>query len=801
MKQILNPVANAIRKRQLLQRLSPITTSSSNGNKSQYFSRFNTLQQQQQQQQQEKKETQLDYLTPKQIESLSKLRNIGISAHIDSGKTTLTERILFYTGRIDKIHEVRGSDNVGAKMDSMELEREKGITIKSAATHCKWRSHHINIIDTPGHVDFTIEVERSLRVLDGAILILCAVSGVQSQSLTVDRQMKRYGVPRLVFINKLDRMGADPERVLKQARQKLGLNAAQVQVPIGLEDALVGLVDIIEMKTIKFLGANGENVVVEDTIPDRVKEEVRAKRKELIEAVAEFDEEVQMLYLEEKEPDAALLKKAIRRGVLANKFAPVFLGTAKKNLGVQTLLDGVVDYLPNPAEINNYALRQVIVNEGDENDQDSKKEVQRREEKVLTISDPEKPFLGLAFKLEESKYGQLTYIRVYQGSMKRGTNIYNMTTKEKVKVPRLVRMHADEMEDIDEIGPGEICAMFGIECASGDTFVGSLRPENAMSMESMFVPEPVISLSLTLLDKAKEAVFAKALARFQREDPTFKVTFDSEGGQTIISGMGELHLQIYTERMKREYDLNVVTGRPYVAYREAINMRALYDYTHKKQTGGAGQYAKVIGYIEPIPVDQEEKFEFVNKIIGNVISPGYIAACDKGFREAVQKGPLIGCPVWGVRVALTDGNTHPVDSSELAFRLACLYAFKQAFQNAKPSLIEPIMRVEVACPSEFQGSVMGSISKRRGQVVHTEVTIDTTYLTAEVPLADMFGYTTDLRSLTQGKGEFSMDYLCHRPVTPDIQNRIIKEYQMKQSGKKVSEEEEKNAKGKAGKKK
>jgi len=456
--------------------------------------------------------------------------------------------------------------------------------------------------------------------------------------------------------------------------------------------------------------------------------------------------------------------------------------------------------LPNPAEIDNFALKQIYAEENEDGTA-----VAKREEKVLTVSDPEKPFLGLAFKLEEGKYGQLTYIRVYQGTMKRGGYIYNMTTKEKVKVPRLARMHAEQMEDIDEIGPGEICAMFGVECASGDTFVSSLKSENAMSLETMFVPDPVISLSIELTDKTKDAAFAKALARFQREDPTFKVTFDSEGAQTIISGMGELHLQIYTERMKREYDLNVVTGRPYVAYREAINARAPYDYTHKKQTGGAGQFAKVVGYIEPMDVDQDEKFEFVNKIIGNAISPGYIAACDKGFKEIVQKGPLIGCPVWGVRVALTDGATHSVDSSELAFKTACAFAFRQAFEKARPSIIEPIMKVEVVVPSEFQGSVMGSLSKRRGSIVHTEMTIDTTYLTAEVPLGEMFGYTTDLRSMTQGKGEFSMDYLCHRTVTPDVQQKIIKEYQMKQSGVKpnqAADEDSKNAKGgKGGKKK
>jgi elongation factor G len=708
-------------------------------------------------------------LSPAVLESLQKMRNIGISAHIDSGKTTLTERILFYTGRIKAIHEVRGTDGVGAKMDSMDLEREKGITIQSAATHCAWGNHHINIIDTPGHVDFTIEVERALRVLDGAIMVLCAVSGVQSQSLTVDRQMKRYKVPRLCFINKMDRIGANPWRVIDQVRDKLKLNAAAVQIPMGAEDGLQGVIDLVQQVAIRYTGDNGVNIEISE-IPERFQEEAETRRAEMLERLAECDEEIQELYLADEKPTVEQIKKAIRRQTIANQFTPVFVGSAKKNCGVQTLLDGVCDYLPNPAQVDNYGL----------------KEENGETEKVLTVSDPEKPFIGLAFKLEEGKYGQLTYMRVYQGSLKRGQMLYNMRNQERVKVPRLVRMHANEMEDIMEIGPGEICAMFGIDCASGDTFVSNVKA--GISLESMFVPDPVISLSVKCKDKNKDQVFAKALQRFQREDPTFKVGFDPEGAQIIISGMGELHLDIYTERMKREFDCEVETGRPYVAYRETITQKAHFDYTHKKQSGGAGQYAKVIGYIEPMDVEEKEKFEFQNLIIGNAITPGYIAACEKGFREAVLKGPLLDCPVWGIRVAITDGAVHSVDSSEMAFRFAAMGAFREAFQKARPAIIEPIMRVEVQSPTEFQSSVLGSLNRRRGTITNNENFIGFVVITAEVPLGEMFGYSTELRSLTQGKGEYSMEYLNHRHVTSDIQNNIIREHEREKNGGKVVED-------------
>lgn len=613
-----------------------------------------------------------------------------------------------------------------------------------------------------GHVDFTVEVERALRVLDGAILVLCGVSGVQSQSLTVDRQMRRYKVPRLCFINKLDRMGANHDRVIASVREKLGLNCAFVEVPVGLEEHLQGVIDLIERKTYRFEGPNGDKVVGVDEIPENYKKEVEEKRRELIEKLAEVDPKIEEYFLADTEPPVKEVHLAIRRQTIANKFVPVFVGSAKKNIGVQLLLNGVVKYLPNPAQVDNYAMDRL-----------------NNEEKVLVVADEKKPFVGLAFKLEEGKYGQLTYLRVYQGTLKKGDTIINTTSGQRIKLPRLVRMHSNEMEDVNSIGPGEICALFGVECSSGDSFTNN--PKVLYGMESMFVPEPVISLSVKVADKTKENQLAKALHKFQREDPTFKVHLDNESGQTVISGMGELHLDIYTERMKREYDCPVIVGKPYVAYRETVGKKTNFDYLHKKQSGGSGQYARVIGYIEPIPYDGAQKFEFENQVIGNTITPNFIAACEKGFKESVLKGPMLGCPVWGVRVVLTDGATHVVDSSELAFKIACNYAFKQAFDNSKPSIIEPVMSVEVQVPMEFQGSVLGSISKRRGSIVGTDSNHGFAVFHAEVPLGEMFGYATELRSITQGKGEYSMEYLCHRPVTRDIQEKILKENQQEKA--------------------
>ncbi|TPX61041.1 hypothetical protein PhCBS80983_g01372 [Powellomyces hirtus] len=691
---------------------------------------------------------------------LSKLRNIGISAHIDSGKTTLTERILFYTGRINEIHEVRGKDNVGATMDSMELEREKGITIQSAATYTTWGDNAINIIDTPGHVDFTIEVERALRVLDSAVLVLCAVGGVQSQTMTVDRQMKRYNIPRICFINKMDRAGANPWRVLEQLRTKLRLTAAAVQIPIGAEGGLLGVVDLVKMKAYYNDGEKGEVIRVAD-VPAELVEAATAKRAELIEHLSDADDEMAELFLNEEDPTSEQLTAAIRRSTIAQKFCPVFMGSAYHNKGVQPMLDGVITYLPCPHEVENVAL-----------------DANNEENKVILSSSSSGKTIGLAFKLEEGRFGQLTYLRIYQGTLKKGDWITNTRTGKKVKVSRLVRMHSNEMEDVAAVASGEICALFGIDCASGDTFTdGSV----AYAMTSIYVPQPVISLSLQ--PKGKESPnFSKALSRFQREDPTFRVHVDAESKQTIISGMGELHLEIYVERMKREYNVDCATGKPQVAFRETINRKVPFNYTHKKQSGGSGQFARIQGYIEKIEEEGEDVkvIEFLDHTVGMNIPSQYIPAIQKGFIEACEKGSMIGHPVTDVRFVLEDGLSHAVDSSEMAFKLAAIYAFREAFVQADPVIMEPVMDVTLTAPVEYQGAAIGLLNKRKGTIGDSEVQDDYVEVKAEVPLNDMFGFSTDLRSCTQGKGEFAMEYKMHAPVMPFVQTQLIEEYKKKQ---------------------
>ncbi|KDQ58033.1 hypothetical protein JAAARDRAFT_34847 [Jaapia argillacea MUCL 33604] len=707
-------------------------------------------------------------LTDKDHQRLTYQRNIGVSAHIDSGKTTLTERILFYTGRIREIHEVRGRDAVGAKMDSMELEREKGITIQSAATFCDWEAnmptgeqekYAINIIDTPGHVDFTIEVERALRVLDGALLVLCAVAGVQSQTTTVDRQMRRYGVPRLSFINKMDRPGANPWRVIGQIRSKLRIAAAAVHVPIGVEDQFRGVVDLVRWKAVYNEGEKGVNVVEKDEIPPELLDFAKAKRAELIEQLAEVDDEMGEIFLNDQEPTLEQLVSAIRRATIGLKFSPVFFGSAIKNTGVQPLLDGVCAYLPNPAESSVTA-------------HDTSLPVSAPPVPLVPASAA--PLVALAFKLEEGRFGQLTYMRVYQGGLKKGGYIYHARTGKRVKVPRLVRMHSNEMEDIDEIGPGEICAMFGVDCASGDTFTDG---STSFSMTSMFVPEPVISLSIK--PNGKETPnFSRALNRFQKEDPTFKVHLDHESKETIISGMGELHLEIYVERMRREYGVDCVTGKPKVAFRETITQRADFTYIHKKQTGGAGQYAKIIGYIEPCEADQEtgKDILFENVVMSGNIPSNFIPAVEKGYYEACEKGTLSGNQVSGCLMVLKDGAFHIVDSSELAFRMAAIGAFRDVYFKAKPIVLEPVMTVEVVAPVEFQSAVIGGLNQRRGTIMDSEVREDEFTCIAEVALNDMFGYSSQLRGATQGKGEFSMEYKNHMPVLPPLQKELEDAY-------------------------
>jgi elongation factor G len=691
---------------------------------------------------------------------IERVRNIGISAHIDSGKTTLTERILFYTGRIHEIHEVRGKDGVGAKMDSMDLEREKGITIQSAATYALWKDININIIDTPGHVDFTIEVERALRVLDGAILVLCSVSGVQSQSITVDRQMRRYRVPRIAFVNKMDRAGANYARVASQLKEKLNHHPVMLQIPIGAEDRFQGIVDPIVGKAYYFDGENGEHVR-EEEIPAELKEQAKQARHDIIEGVANVDDHLAELFLADKPVSNEELKAAIRRATLALKMTPVMCGSAYKNKGVQLLLDAVRDYLPNPTEVTNEALDQ-----------------KNNEAKLVLESNPDKPFVGLAFKLEDGRYGQLTYIRIYQGRIAKGDFIFNQSNQRKVKIPRIVRMHANEMNDVTEASAGDIVALFGVECASGDTFTDGRL---SVTMTSMHVPDAVIDLAVAPKERTGLANFSKALNRFTREDPTFRVHRDEESAQTIISGMGELHLEIYIERMKREYNCEVVAGKPQVAYRETITQRGDFAYTHKKQTGGSGQFGRVVGYLEPLPADSVETYEFVDDITGGAIPREFIPAVDKGFREALKKGSLIGFPVVGVRAVINDGDSHDVDSSEQAFKTAAIMAFREGYEAAKPTILEPIMKVEVQAPEEFQGSVVGQLNQRRGTILSTENAEGYVTAVAEVPLNSMFGYSTDLRSATQGKGEFTMEFAKYAPVPRNEQEEMMKAYREKQA--------------------
>ena len=685
---------------------------------------------------------------------ISKMRNIGISAHIDSGKTTLSERILFYCDRIHALHEVRGKDGVGATMDNMELEKERGITIQSASTQVKWKDYTVNVIDTPGHVDFTIEVERSLRVLDGAILVLCSVGGVQSQSITVDRQLKRYHVPRIAFVNKCDRTGANPFKVRMQLREKLGLNAYMMQIPIGLEDKLEGVVDLVTMKAMYFEGENGTQIRMAE-IPQHLLDDAQKYREEMIDAATMFSDELAEAFLEGAETEE-MIRAAVRKGTLAEQFVPVFLGSAYKNKGIQPLLDAVGYYLPDPTEIENTAL-----------------DIDENEKPVVLGTDENAPVVALGFKLEDGKYGQLTYVRVYQGTLKKGEELFNTRSKKKFKVGRLVRMNSATMEDINEGGPGDIVALFGIDCASGDTFCGG---NLNYAMSSMYVPDPVISLSLTPKDKQAADQMSKALNRFTKEDPTFRSYVDKESNQTIIQGMGELHLEVYIERMKREYKCDVETGMPQVAYREAITQRADFNYTHKKQTGGSGQFGRVAGFIEPIT---EQDYEFDNQIKGGAIPSEFIPSCDKGFKEAIKRGTLIGFPIVGTKVTINDGQSHPVDSSDMAFQAAAIGAFREAYKAAKPAILEPIMKVSIEGPQEFQGNIFGLINQRRGIIVSSTEDDNFTRVDAEVPLSEMFGFSTILRSSTQGKAEYSMEFAKYGKAPASISEELIKEYEAK----------------------
>ena len=692
------------------------------------------------------------------ISDLSKLRNIGISAHIDSGKTTLTERILFYTKRIHAIHDVKGKDGVGAKMDSMDLERERGITIQSAATHCTWKGFHINIIDTPGHVDFTIEVERALRVLDGAILVLCAVAGVQSQSLTVDRQMRRYGVPRIAFVNKCDRAGANPLRVRDQLREKLNLNPVLLHLPIGLEDKFEGIVDLVRMKSFRFEGPNGENIV-EGPVPAHMEADAKKAYDEMLDGLSMFSDALTEAILEEKVTEE-ILTEAIRRATINLQICPVMIGSAYKNKAIQVLLDGVGSYLPCPTDVTNDAV-----------------DLEKDEAKITLTSDPEAPLVTLAFKLEDGRFGQLSYMRVYQGTLAKGKEITNTRTGKRHKVGRLVRMHSDEMEEIDISSSGDIVAMFGIDCNSGDTFTdGTL----SVAMTSMHVPDPVISLTVTPKDNKAQTNMSKALRRFTKEDPTFRVGLDPESNETIISGMGELHLDVYIERMKREYGAEVLTSPPRVAYRETITKRVEFSYTHKKQTGGSGQYGKVLGFIEPWA---DGAYQFTDDITGGAIPKEFIPAVDKGFKSMMAKGLVIGAPMTGVSVTLTDGSSHAVDSSDIAFQEAARGAWRESYPKAGPQILEPVMKVAAEGPSEFQGGIVGILMQRRGIIIGTTEGDGFSRVEAEVPLSEMFGFSTVLRSATQGKAEFTMEFSRYMALPGALAEELIKKIREEQAKK------------------
>jgi elongation factor G len=637
----------------------------------------------------------------------------------------------------------------------MELEREKGITIQSAATFCDWvkvedgkeQKYHINLIDTPGHIDFTIEVERALRVLDGAVMILCAVSGVQSQTITVDRQMRRYNVPRISFINKMDRMGANPFKAVEQINQKLRMPAAAIQVPIGSEDTFAGVIDLIRMKAIYNEGEKGTIVRESDDIPESIKALAEEKRLKLIETLADVDDEIAEIFLDEGTPTPTQIKAAIRRATIARKFTPVLMGSALADKSVQPMLDAVCDYLPNPAEVENLALDR-----------------RRNEAPVKLVSYNSLPFVGLAFKLEESNFGQLTYIRVYQGSLKKGMNVFNARTDKRIKVPRIVRMHSNEMEEVQEIGAGEICAVFGVDCASGDTFTDGNLP---YSMSSMFIPEPVISLSIKPKHSKDGGNFSKAMNRFQREDPTFRVHVDNETQETIISGMGELHLDIYVERMRREYKVDCETGQPQVAYRETITQKTQFDHLLKKQTGGAGDYARVVGWMEPTGEIGPNNFE--TQIFGGSIPEKYIFACEKGFHASCDKGPMLGHRVLGTRMVINDGATHMTDSSEMAFKIATQQAFRKCFKEAQPQVLEPLMKITITAPNEFQGNIVGLLNKRNAIINDTEIGPEDFTLLADCSLNTMFGFSSQLRAATQGKGEYGMEFSHYSPAPMHLQ--------------------------------
>ena len=689
--------------------------------------------------------------------SLTHLRNIGISAHIDSGKTTLSERILYYAGRIHKIEDVRGGGD-GATMDHMELEKERGITITSAATTVEWQGHQINLIDTPGHVDFTVEVERSLRVLDGAVLVLCAVGGVQSQSMTVDRQMKRYHVPRLAFINKMDRTGANPEAVVAQIKEKLQCDAVMMQLPIGAEDEFTGVIDLVTMRAIYFDGQHGETVRQEE-IPAGLLETATAARLQMLEALSMYSDELMELLLAEEVVPEQLIHNVTREAVLQQDLTPVYLGTAYRNKGVQPLLDAVTRYLPSPMD------REVVAS--DATDPDKKMRLEPR---------ADKPFVGMAFKIVDDEFGQLTFTRIYQGTIEKGGQYFNQRSGKRERFSRIVKMHSDKRQEIEQATAGDIVAIMGVDCASGDTFASAAK---FATLENIYVAEPVIKMSINPLSRDDADRLGKALQRFRKEDPTFQVRTDEETGETVIAGMGELHLEVYIERIRREYRVDVEVGPPKVSYRESATQPVSFDFKHKKQTGGAGQFGHIVGAISPMSPEEAAEADgellFVDNVTGGRIPKNYMPAIERGFRNMLRQGPVAGFPVVALKVELNDGSYHEVDSSDMAFMLAAQGCFRESFPRMKPVLLEPIMQVEIECPAEFQGGVVGNLASRRGIVTSTDVRAGICNILAEVPLVETFGYSTDLRSLTQGQGTFTMELFKRRPVPASLQAEVIAE--------------------------
>jgi elongation factor G len=685
------------------------------------------------------------------MEKIRRIRNIGISAHIDSGKTTLSERILYYAGRIHRMQEVH-DDEGGATLDYMDLERERGITITSAATQVSWNDQSINLIDTPGHVDFTVEVERSLRVLDGAIMVLCAVGGVQSQSITVDQQMKRYRVPRIAFINKMDRVGADPERVRHDLTNKLGLNVVPIQITMGLGEDFRGVIDLITMEAVTFEGEDGERAV-RGPIPSQYTQAAERARHDMLEALSMFNDDMLERFLEEQPIDRDMIRHTVREATINRDIVPLMMGSAFKNKGVQPLMDAVCDYLPSPLDRSSFARDHD--NEGSE---------------IPLAADPDAPLVGMVFKIVDESFGQLSYVRVYQGTLAKGQQYRNARTNRLVRIGRIVRMHANDREEIREAGPGDIVAVLAVDCASGDTICGN---GVNYSLESIFVADPVISLSITPAGSADQERMAKALSRFMKEDPTFRVCSDPETGQTVIAGMGELHLDVYIERMRREFKAAVTVGAPSVSYREAPTIEVEFNYRHKKQSGGSGQYAHVIGRLIPLAQDSESTYEFEDNVTGGRIPSAYIPAVNKGFQAAMKKGPLAGYEIVGCKMCLDDGAYHAVDSSEMAFRIAARDAFVEAFKQSRPCLLEPIMTVEVEMPNEFQGAIVGDLNSRRGMILETEVRGHYTVVRAEVPLAGMFGYATIVRGLSKGMATFSMEMSRYARVPQRLAEDLV----------------------------